>query len=185
MAAPQHQDAVHVAGDLLHAVAHQDNGGTALLVIGPDLGQNGLPTPGVQTRRGLVQDQDLGLHGDDPGDGHPALLSAGELKGGLFQLVLRQAHQGRRFPDPAVDLVPVQAHVAGTVGNVLVHRFLKQLVLRVLEHQPHLEADVPDLLRLRPDVLPMEQDLPRRRPQQAVQMLNQGGFAGAGVADDP
>ena len=77
------------------------------------------------------------------------------------------------------------ALVDGAEGDVLVHRLLKQLVLRVLEHQPHLEADVPDLLRLRPDVLPMEQDLPRRRPQQAVQMLNQGGFAGAGVADDP
>ena len=96
-----------------------------------------------------------------------------------------QAHKLGGLPYPAIDLPRVQPHIPGAEGDVLVYRLLKQLVLRVLEHQPHLEADVPDLLRLRPDVLPMEQDLPRRRPQQAVQMLNQGGFAGAGVADDP
>ena len=35
----------------------------------------------------------------------------------------------------------------------LFHRFLKKLVLRVLEHHPHLEPDGPDFLWLRPDIL--------------------------------
>ena len=166
-------------------MAHQDDGALFIAVVVPDVGHQVLPARRIQSGGGLVQHQHLGVHSHDPRQGHPALLAAGELKGGLVQLIVPDAHQAGGLPDTAVQLLPGLALVDGAEGDVLVHRLLKQLVLWVLEHQPHLEADVPDLLRLRPDVLPMEQDLPRRRPQQAVQMLNQGGFAGAGVADDP
>ena len=44
-------------------------------------GQNIVAATGIQTRRGLVQHQNLGFHGDNAGDGHAALLSAGQLEG--------------------------------------------------------------------------------------------------------
>ena len=84
-----------------------------------------------------------------------------------------------------IQLVPGFSLISGAESDVLVHCFLKQLIFRVLEHQTHLEANLPDLLRLRPDILPPQQDLSCRWLEQTVQMLDQGGFAGAGMADDP
>ena len=135
-----HHQAVHRPGHLLHGVGDQDDGGVVGLVVVPDVAQDGLHPHRVQPGGGLVQNEHLGLHGDDPGDGHPALLAAGQLEGGLLQLVVPQAHEVGGLPHPAVDLLLVQAHVPGAEGDVLVDRLLKELVLRVLEHQPHLEA---------------------------------------------
>ena len=84
-----------------------------------------------------------------------------------------------------IQLVPGLSLISGAESDVLVHCFLKQLIFRILEHQTHLEADLPDLFRLRPDVLPPQQDLSCRWLEQTVQRLDQGGFAGAGMADDP
>ena len=88
-------------------------------------------------------------------------------------------------PHPAVDLLFIKPHVAGAEGNVLIHCLFKQLVLRILEHQPHLKAHLPDLLGVRPDVLAVEIDMPLRGLQQPVEMLDQRGFPGARVTDDP
>ena len=153
MAVGQHHDAVHVAGDLLHAVAHQHHGGVLRPVIVLYACQNIVPAAGVKTRRRLVQHQHLRLHGDNAGNGHAALLAAGQLKGGLIQHGLRQAHEGGGGTDAAVDILLVQSHVLRAEGDVLIHRLLKQLVFRVLEHQSHLKPHVPDLLGLRPDIL--------------------------------
>ena len=154
-------------------------------MVRPDLRQDLIPATGIQPRRGLVQDQHLGFHGHDPGDGHPALLPAGKVEGRLLQQFLRKAHHPGRFPYPAVDLLFIKPHVAGTEGDVLIHRFFKQLVLRILEHQPHLKAHLSDLLGVRPDVLSVEIDMPLRGLQQPVEMLDQRGFSGARVTDDP
>lgn len=55
---------------------------------------------------------------------------------------------------------------------------------RVLEHQPHLEPGLTSALGIRPDVLPLEEHLAGGGLEQAVEMLDQGGLARAGVADD-
>ena len=81
MAVRQDHDAVHIAGDLLHAVAHQHHRGVFRPMIVLNAGQNIIAATGIQTRRGLVQHQHLGFHGDNAGDGHAALLSAGQLEG--------------------------------------------------------------------------------------------------------
>ena len=51
-----------------------------------------------------------------------------------------------------VNLGLRQFHVGRAVGNVLRDGLLEQLVLRVLEHQTGEEAEVPDLLRIFPQV---------------------------------
>jgi hypothetical protein len=89
------------------------------------------------------------------------------------------------LPDAAIQLFPGLPHVGGAKGNVLVHGLFKKLVLRILENQPYPEPHIPDFLRLRPDVLPLQQHTPGGGLQQAVEMLDKGGFPGSGVADDP
>ena len=75
-------------------------------------------------------------------------------------MLVQKAHQPRRLPDGVVQLVPRFPLVFGAEGNVLIDGLLEELVLRVLEHQPHLEADAPNPLRLRPNVFSVQQDLP-------------------------
>ena len=128
----ERHDAVHVPGDLIHAVAHQDHRGMLVAVIVPDVGHQVFPARRVQSGGGLVQHQHLGLHGDDTGQGHPALLSAGELKGRLFQLVIPDAHKLGALPHAAVQLRPGFSHVGRAEGDILIHGLLKELVLRVL-----------------------------------------------------
>ena len=106
----------------------------------------------VQPGGGLVQHQHPGLHGDHPGDGHPALLPAGQVEGGFLQHPRLQPHKPGGLAHPAVHLVLIQPHVLGAEGDVLVHRLLKELVLRVLEHQPHLEAGLFGDLGVGPDI---------------------------------
>ena len=180
----QHQNAVHVLSDLVHAVAHQNNGGMLIAVVIPDIGHQVLPAGRVQSGGGLVQHQHLGLHGDDARQGHPALLTAGELKGGFFQLVIPDAHQAGRLPDAGIQLIPPLAHVGGAKSDVLVYGLLEQLIFRILEHQAHLKAHIPDLFRLRPNIFSPQQHLAAGGLQQSVEMLDEGGFTGAGVADD-
>ena len=88
----QHQNAIHVPGDLVHAVAHQNNGFSLVAVIVPDVGHEVFPARRVKARRGLVQHQHLRLHGQYARQRHPALLSAGQLKGGFFQLIVPDTH---------------------------------------------------------------------------------------------
>ena len=179
-----HHQAVHRPGHLLHGVGHQDDGGILGLVVVPDVAQNGLHAHRVQSGGGLVQNEHLGLHGDDACDGHPALLAAGELKGGLVQLVVPQANKVGRGAHPPVDLLLVKSHVGGTKGDVFIYRLFKQLVLRILEHQTHLEPGHTGALGIGPDVLPLKEHLAGGGFQQAVEVLNKGGFPRAGVADD-
>ena len=114
------------------------------------LAQDLIPALGVQAGGGLVQHEDAGLHGHDARHGHPALLAAGQLKGAAFQKGLVQADKGGCFVHPLVDLGFVQAHVLGAKGDVFIAGLLKQLVLRVLEHQTGEETEIPDFFRARP-----------------------------------
>ena len=69
-------------------------------------------------------------------------------------------------------------------GDILVHGLLEKLVLRVLEHQSHPEPGLPGQLFVRPDVLPVQNHAAGGGLQKTVELLHQGGFSGAGVADD-
>ena len=165
-------------------MADQDDRGALVPVVLPDVCHQVLPARRVQSRRGFVQHQDLGLHGQHSRQGHPALLTAGEFKGRLIQMLVPETHQPGGLPHGVVQLLPRFPLISGAEGDVLIDGFLKKLVLRILEHQPHLETDGAYILRLGPNVLPLQQNLPGRGLQQTVHVLNQGGFPRAGVADD-
>ena len=153
-------------------------------MVGLDLAQDGIPAFGVETRGGLVQHQHPGLHGHDTGDGHPALLAAGKLKGALLQQLIAEAHKSRRLLDAALHLGFVQPHVAGAVSDILGTGFLKKLVLGVLHDQPHQKPEGAQVGALGPQVLAIHQHPARNGAVEAVEMADQGGFAAAGGADD-
>ena len=165
-------------------MGNHHNGGVLRLTVGFDIAQNFRPAYGIQAGGGLVQNQHLRLHGNDSGDGHPTLLTAGQVKGRDLQLRLRQAYKARGLPDTAVNLFFVQTHILGAEGNVPVDRLLKELILRVLEHQSHPEPGLPGQLLVRPDVHPVQKHLAGGGLQKAVHLLHQGGFSGACMSDN-
>ena len=153
-------------------------------MVALDLAEDHVPAFRVKARGGLVQHQHPGLHGQHARNGHPALLTAGQLEGAALQIFLRQAGEGRRPAHPPGDLLLAQAHVFGAESDVFINRLLKQLVLRVLEHQTHRKANLADVLPLGPDILAVQQHLAAGGLQNAVEVGDQGGFAAAGGPDD-
>ncbi len=147
------------AGHLLHGVGDDDDGGVFGLVIVPDVAQDLLHPHRVQTGGRLVQNEDGGFHGDDAGDGDTPLLTAGKLKGGLFQNTVRKANKTSGLPDAAVHLLFVESHIFRAKGDVFINSLFKKLILRVLEDQSHLESGPAGGGLVLPDVLSLHQHL--------------------------
>ena len=114
-----------------------------------------------------------------------ALLPAGEREGRLLQQALVQSCEARRHHARGGPVsAPVRPMLVGPKAMSLVDGLLKELVLRILEHQPHAEAHAADLLRVGPDVLAVEQHAAARRLEQTVEVLDQRRFAAARVPDE-
>ena len=178
-----------VAGDLLHAVGdQQDSRARRPVIVAGCCARIVLAAARVEPRRRLVQDEHLRARmAITPAMATRRFCPPESSKGDLSQHVLASGRPSSAASRTrAVDLVVVQAHVFRAEGDVLIHRLLKELILRVLEHQPHLEAHVADL---RVGSAQMSRALetgscPAVGLQQAVEVLDQRGLAGARVADD-
>ena len=88
-----------------------------------------------------------------------------------------------RTLDARVDLFFGQLQVSGAEGDVLRHRFLKQLVFRILKHQTNPKTALPCKCLIGPDILTVQQNRTGGGLQKPVEMLHQGGFTGAGMTD--
>ena len=138
---------------------------------------------GVERGGRLVEEHDLGRHGERAHDGDTLLLPAGEHRGILVCLVgkadaLKQRHGLR------VGLrLRFEAQLDGREGDVLLDRHMREEV-EVLEHHAHLaavEVQV-DLLAVEGDTL--EVNGAGGRLLEEVQAAQQRRFAAAGGADD-
>ncbi len=78
--AVHHNNAIHIFRHILHAVRDQHHRNMPLLVDRGDPVKNFVPSPRVQARRRLVQDQHLRLHRQHTRNRHAPLLPAGQLK---------------------------------------------------------------------------------------------------------
>ena len=134
---------------------------------------------GVQVAGGLIRQDDGGLHGQHPGDGHPLLLAAGDLAGPVVHTV-REAHlgQGGLHPLPALGggkVVVEQGHLHIFEGGEL-----RQQV-ELLEDEADLLA--PDLTELVlgavVHVLPVQQVVAAVGHVQAADDVHQGGLPAA------
>ncbi len=137
--------------------------------------------PRVEPARGLVHDEDARLHGEDGGDRDRPLLAAGEAVGRALREVLRaDAREGLRDPRPHVlgrepEVQRPEAHILGDGRH-------EQLVVRVLEDHADRPADVGQRVLCDRDAADVDGAV--RRRQQAVQVQQQRGLAGAVGADD-
>ena len=158
-------------------MADHQNRGARRLTVGADIFQQRSTARRIKTCRGLVKDDDLRLHGDDAGNGDAALLSAGQVKGRLVQHIRIHAGKVSRTQNPLPDLVLLQAHVFRAEGDILKDRILKKLIFRVLEYQPHAKPRRTGGQLVLPNALAVQEHVALRGLEQAVEMLDQGGFA--------
>ena len=144
----------------------------------------------VQGGGGLVKAEDVRLQGQGPGDGHPLLLSAGELAGVIADAV-GQAHLLNELPGSLLQLLHrCLFQQLGGQHHVFQHGILGEQV-EGLEHQAKMEPVLPDLAVAEPlVVLPVEKGLAVHPDGaalggfQEIQAAQQGGLAAAGGADD-
>ena len=86
---------------------------------------------------------------------------------------------------PPADLCFVEPQVFRAEGHVLFHGLLEQLVLRILENQSNFMAYLDQgFLFLGKDVRPIKQNGAASGLKQPVEVLDQGGFSRAGMADE-
>ena len=75
-AVAHHDDPLHIAGDIVHAVGDEDDGHGKLFLHLRDQSQDLIAAAGIKSGSGLVQDENAGIHGEHARDRGAALLSA-------------------------------------------------------------------------------------------------------------
>ena len=145
-------------------------------------GEDVFPVCGVQVAGGLVRQQDLGVHPQGPGDGHPLLLAAGEHGGVAVQSLGGQTHPLHQLSGPALGLFGLHAPQLHGVHDVFRHREQGEQPEALVDHR-HLLPAV--LLQLHlGGGHPLAQHLPLGGQVQPRHQGQQGGFAAARLAHD-
>jgi hypothetical protein len=86
------------------------------------------------------------------------------------------------FSSPELPLLRGQSLVVGAESDVFVQGVAEELIVRILVHKAYLEARSRQVLPFQGGSL--EENLAALRPKEPVQMLDQGGFSGAVVANE-
>ena len=137
----------------------------------------------VQGGGGLVKEEDLRVHGQGPGDGHPLLLAAGELPGPGVD-VGGHAHLVQVLHGQVLGLLLVLLQDLGLAHHAIFQHGHVVEEVEGLEHHPHPGAVGGGAPLLGENVLPMEEDLPAGGDLQQVDAPQQGGLAGARGPND-
>ena len=142
------------------------------------------PAAGIEPARRFVKDENAGPAGQHPGQTDEALLAMAEAMG----FALAEAFQPRRSQTllhQGVHLRPGFAELSGAKGDIFEYGRRDQLIIWVLKQQPDFAADLLDTsscdgLATDPDSRLGGQGF----GQKAVDVKEQGGFAGAVGAKD-
>jgi hypothetical protein len=157
----------------LHVVGRQHE----RLPLGRELAQaipNEVARLGIQARRGLVEDDDLGIVDERARDEEPPLHPARELLDRRIGL-LGELHKLQELPGPLLGDLARQVEVAPVHEEVLQDlEVVVQIVL--LGDDPDAALDLALVLR---DLEPRDRELPAGRDGRAVEHLHRGGLAGA------
>ena len=138
---------------------------------------------GVQSAGGLVAQEHPGAGGKSPGDGHPLLLTAGEL-GGIGVRPARQVHQLQQLPGPARRLPPGCARQLQGKADVVQGRALHEEVEALEDHADGLSG-LPELLGAQAQHVPaVHHYLPAGGPLQQIDAAHQGALARAAEPND-
>ncbi len=133
----------------------------------------------IQCRGGFIRQQEPGIQGQGPGDGHPLLLSSRQL-GRIGLGMGGQADVVKQFVDPVLDLLLGSAPEAQRIGDVFPDGLSHEEV-EVLEDDAHLPPLIAEhLLRLIHQVQAVKPDFTLIGFGQKIQTAYQGGFARPG-----
>ncbi len=142
----------------------------------------------IQRRGRFVKQHDVRLERQRPGDRHALLLAAGELSGVLVGMGQQADAVEQRQGLLAGDRLVQQLVIARGQHHVVEHRAVGEQVEALEDHADapypgaHLAfVDDGSALKI---VLAVENDLPAIKAFEGVDGADQGGFAGAGRADD-
>src|SRR6266511_440636 len=138
----------------------------------------------VEVAGRLVGQQHRRLGRQRPGDRHPLLLAAGELRGPVQQ-ALGEAHGLQGLGGAPAPLGPAEPAVDQREADVAERRGPRQ-ELEVLEDEAdHLVAEPGQLVVGQPgDVAPLERQAAAGRPVQAAEQAEQGGLPRAARSHD-
>ncbi len=136
---------------------------------------------GIQVGRGLVQNENLRVHGKNGGQGGPLLLAVAQMVGSLVAEGLEtDGLQG--LSSPELPLIRGQPLVVGAESDVFVQGVAKKLIVRILVQKAYLEARSRQVLPFQGGSL--KENLSALRPKEPVQMLDQRGLSGAIMANE-
>src|SRR5204863_3864090 len=142
----------------------------------------------VESRDGLIADDELGFDGERPGDADALPLPAGELVGIALHVLRVQAHDTKEVGDPvALRFALRQEMRLDRLGDDRAdgHPWIERTV-RILEddlHPPPRPAQV--VARQRAEVDTVEADRPARRIAQPDHRPPDRALAAARLADQP
>ena len=86
--------------------------------------------------------------------------------------------------DPEKSTIFIQSQILRSETNIAEYIDLKQLMLRILEHQPYLAAELFHIIILVVDIFSVKIDMSVGSTDQSVHMLHQRGLTGAGMPND-
>jgi hypothetical protein len=138
----------------------------------------------VERRRRLVEEHDLGLHGQGAGDRHALLLPAGQL-GRVLVRLLGNAHPLQELHRHLLrrSRASLRTFRFGPEGDVLERGQVREQVER-LEHHPDLAADGGDVADVVRQLDAVDDDLPALVLLEPVDRADEGRLAGARRAED-
>ena len=169
-------DPVCQGDGLLMIVGHDDGGDAQLLLDALDLHLHLYPELGVQVGEGLIQQQNGGTGHQSPGQGHPLLLTAGELPG-ITLVHAGKLYQSEHVLHPLTDLVFGQLLELQTKGHVFKNRHVGEQRV-ILEENADIAAVGGDS----GNVFAVHQDLPGGGFSKAGDHAQCGGLAAAAAA---
>ena len=130
------------AGNVVHAVAYDDDGRARLLAVVTYGFKYHFAACRVKSGRRLIEDENAWAHRDNARYSDSALLSARQLERRTLEKLLANADKGCCLAHALVYIALGKLHVLRAEGDIGVHSLLKKLILRVLEHKADLESHV-------------------------------------------
>ena len=136
---------------------------------------------GIQVSGGLVRNDGIGVIHESPGNGHPLLLAAGELRGIVIRLLF-EAHQIQHIGNALTDLLVGRSHRPHDEVQVIVDGLFgdEPEILEDDSKRPAHQRQYPG--RDAADGEAIHHDAPGGRHHLAREQLDEGGFPAAGGA---
>mgnify|MGYP006955966709 CR=1 FL=1 len=130
----------------------------------------------IEVRGRLVEHQHIGTHRQHRRQGHTAALTEAEVMRRAVGVSVH-ADGPKCVVDGGVEVVAAQTEVGGTEGNILSHSRHEQLIVWILEHDPHPPPNLGEIGL--GDWKTSDRDAAVRGRVNAIEVQDQCGLSGA------